>query len=78
MKWWWWRAGGQLEIEGRRLDAPAPPLGAHVPGGYFGDFQATGLVFPTEGCWEVTGRVADRSLTFVVRVVKIDGAQKQR
>ena len=73
MKYMWWRLEkGQLTIEGRRLDAAAPPLRARIPQGY-GDigFQATGLIFPTTGCWEVTGRVGDGSLTFVVLVEKI-------
>jgi hypothetical protein len=32
-------------------------------------FQATSLVFPTPGCWEVTGRIGDKSLAFVIAVV---------
>lgn len=70
MKFWWWRlVRGRLTIEGRRLDNPAPPLRAVIPDGY-GEigFQATGLIFPTPGCWEVTGRIGDRSLTFVTLV----------
>jgi hypothetical protein len=70
-KFGWWRgAPGTLRIEGRRLDVGAPPLRAHVPGGY-GDagFQASGIVFPTEGCWEVTGLLGEASLTFVTLVV---------
>jgi hypothetical protein len=68
---WWRKVTGQLEITGRRLDGPAPPLRASVPGGY-GDtgFQASGLLFPTEGCWEVTGRVGATTLTFVTFVTK--------
>lgn len=72
MKWPWWRSvHGKLEIEGRRLDGPAPPLQADIPEGY-GDigFQATALIFPTEGCWEVTGKAGDASLTFVTLVLK--------
>lgn len=74
MKFGWYRGPGlrgKLTIQGKRLDAPAP-LGAHIPEGY-GDtgFQATGLFFPTEGCWEVTGKVGNASLTFVTRVVKV-------
>ena len=77
MKWPWWRRerGQPLTIEGRRLDGPAPPLGADIPEGY--DelyFQATGLIFPTEGCWEVTGRAGDASLTFVVLVLRVEEA----
>jgi LysM repeat protein len=35
--------------------------------------QGVGLIFPTAGCWEVTGRVGDASLTFVTEVVFSDG-----
>ena len=72
MKFGWLRnLRGALAIDGRRLDAPAEPLRASIPTGY-GDmgFQATALIFPTPGCWEVTGRIADETVTFVVRVVK--------
>lgn len=69
-----WRRGvsGQLRIEGRRIDAVAPPLRSEVPDGY-GDrgFQATYLILPTPGCWEVRGRVGDATVTFITRVVKI-------
>lgn len=71
MKWWWWRGGsGYLTIEGKRLDADADPLRADIPDGY-GDtgFQVAALIFPTEGCWEVTGQVGDDSLTFITEVV---------
>jgi hypothetical protein len=75
MKFWWWRAipGEKLTIEGRRLDAEAPPLSASIPDGYeHSQFQATGLTFPTPGCWEVTGRAGGASLTFVIRVILFD------
>ena len=57
MKWPWWHEGThkRLLIEGRRLDGDAPP---------------SALIFPTPGCWQVTGKVDDQSLTFVVRAVK--------
>ena len=73
MKFGWYRGvRGRLTIEGRRLDGDASPLRAEVNSGY-GDsgFQATYIIFPTPGCWEVTGRVADASVTFITRVVKI-------
>jgi len=71
MKFWWWRqpAGAALTLEGRRLDGEAAPMRADIPEGYSGAFQATGLIFPTPGCWEVTGRVNDSRLTFVTEVV---------
>jgi hypothetical protein len=75
MKWAWYRyIPGKLTIEGRRLDAPAPPLKAWVPDGY-GDqgFQVGGITFPSNGCWEITGRVGGGSLTFVVLVIWPDG-----
>ena len=75
MKFPWWRlVKGHLRIEGHRLDNPAPPLQAHIPEGY-GDlgFQATGLVFPTVGCWEVTGRIGEGHLTFVTEIVRSGG-----
>src|SRR5262249_50685765 len=73
MKWPWGRGvKGKLTIAGRRLDGSALPLRANIPDGY-GDtgFQPTGLIFPTEGCWEVIGRVGEASLTFVVRVARV-------
>jgi hypothetical protein len=79
MKFPWTRfVKGQLTIEGHRLDGSAPPLRAHIPAGY-GDtgFQSTALIFPTPGCWEVTGHVGNGRLTFVTRVLKIrDGPRR--
>ena len=65
-----WRKpqGAQLEITGRRLDTAGPPLGASVPDGYDGHFQASGLIFPTGGCWQVEGRAKKSALRFVVEV----------
>ena len=71
MKWAWYRyVPGCLTIEGRRHDALAPPLQAWIPAGY-GEvgFQVAGIIFPSEGCWEITGRVGEASLTFVTFVV---------
>jgi hypothetical protein len=75
MKFGWWReAEGSLRISGRRLDGPARPLRANVPDGYGSrGFQASGVWFPTQGCWEVTGRVGPTSLSFVTFVVARTG-----
>jgi hypothetical protein len=72
MKFGWWRGvAGRLHITGRRLDAPAPHVVADASSGYGGTgFQPSGVIFPTEGCWEVTGRVGQESLTFVTFVIK--------
>jgi hypothetical protein len=69
MKVPWWRGvTGTLAIEGRRLDGSGI-FSAHVPDGY-GDsgFQATGVYFSSEGCWEVVGRVGSAELIFTVDV----------
>jgi hypothetical protein len=68
----WWRAvPGTLRITGRRLDDAAPPLRAEVPPGYGeSGFQASGVYFPTPGCWEVTGTVGTTNLSFVTLVIK--------
>ena len=71
MKWPWWRTpnGEPLLIEGRRLDGDAPALRADFFEDEFYDFHGLELIFPTPGCWEVTGRAGESSLTFVTRVL---------
>ena len=32
-------------------------------------FQVTGIIFPTEGCWEISGQAGDEPLTFVTLVI---------
>ena len=60
---------GRLTLEARRLDGPAPPALVSVPDGYGAlGFQASGITFPTPGCWEITGRTADQLVRFVVSV----------
>jgi hypothetical protein len=74
MKFPWWRGvKGQLTVEGRRLDGPARPLRAQIPNGYGeSGFQASLLVFSGPGCWEVTGRVKEHSLTLITELLKVD------
>jgi hypothetical protein len=77
MKWGWYRyqVSGQVSVEGRRLDAPAPPLGADFPPpGSYGDtgFTPSTLIFSSAGCWEVTAKVGNQSLTFVTLAIKED------
>lgn len=75
MKWPWYRTvPGEVVIGGRRLDANAPPMPTVTlrgqPDGY-GDtgFHPSSLTWPSEGCWEVTARVGDESLTFITLVI---------
>jgi len=74
VKWAWYRyRPGRLAVEGRRLDAPAPPLRVEISDGYgTSGFHPVSLIFPTAGCWEITGRVGDASLTFVTLVIPPD------
>jgi hypothetical protein len=67
-----WRKRGMLEVTGQRLDRSAPRLRASVNGAY-GDsgFQPSRLLFPTVGCWRVTGSAGRARLTFVVEVTKL-------
>jgi hypothetical protein len=73
MKFLWFKRPGAMTIQGRRLDGAAPPLRANFSHEFDGEnFQPSALIFPTQGCWEITSRVGDASLTFVTRVVKVD------
>jgi hypothetical protein len=71
-KFLWAKVRLPMTIEGRRLDAPAPPLRSRVNHEFDGHkFQPSSLIFPTPGCWEITSRVGQSALTFVIKVVKI-------
>lgn len=69
---WFRHKPGTLYVGGRRLDAEAGPARAYLSDGY-GDegFQPVYLVFPTPGCWEITGGLGDARLSFVLRVERI-------
>lgn len=61
-------------ISGERLDASAPPLRViSVNQGSFSNADkpsyASAVSFPTAGCWRLTARVDDVSLSYVVEVV---------
>ena len=65
---WFRPAGAELMVTGQRLDGKAAALDAHLPCCYPTRFQASGLTFPTAGCWEVTARAGDEELTFILWV----------
>ncbi len=60
-----------LVVSGERIDAPAPPMRVlAVRWGSGGEASArTASTFPSEGCWRITGRLGDVSLSYVVKVV---------
>lgn len=61
-------AGAQLIVTGQRLDASAAPLSAQIPCCYPSTFQASGLTFPTPGCWQVTAKAGTKELQFMALV----------
>lgn len=70
---WWRGVRGQLTIVGERLDTPSTPL--HYNAGSIEEYGDTGFVpsvlsMPGQGLWEITGDIADKSLTIIIRVVK--------
>jgi hypothetical protein len=73
VKWPWWRkVSGQLEVETGSLDGAGEALRARVPCCYGNTgFQVSALGFPGSGCWQVTARVGQGSLSFVALVEKV-------
>jgi hypothetical protein len=70
---------GRLYVGGRRLDGDAPPVRAYMNDGYGNiGFQPVYLVFPTPGCWEITGGVGEARLTFVLQVEKVGAGPEWR
>jgi hypothetical protein len=67
----WWRGPGvvgPLKLWGRALPSGAMVL-SDIPDGYGSTgFQASGLGFPTPGCYEITAIVGDARLTLATRV----------
>jgi hypothetical protein len=72
-------AWAKPNVSGERLDDAAPPL--RVLGVNTGSFQSgdvdpshmSAVSFPTPGCWRLTARVGDFSLTYVVQVDVTEG-----
>jgi hypothetical protein len=71
MKFPWWRGPnvhGALHINGHELTLTLP-VRAGISDGY-GDagFQASGIIFPVEGCYEIAGEAGGVEVTFVTLV----------
>jgi hypothetical protein len=77
IKWPWYRTiPGDVVITGHRLDAPAPPMPTITLRGVSDGYEKTGfhpseVLFPSAGCWEVTAKVDEASLTFVTLAVMV-------
>lgn len=60
-----------LTVSGHRLDASAPKFSfSDATHGFdeTGDFMLIGISIPTEGCWKITAKYKDASLSYVVLV----------
>jgi hypothetical protein len=69
---------GPLLVRYQRLDVAATAITAETIRGTWHGFEGTASwasrMYFSEGCWKVTGRVRDVSLSFVVQVVRPPGA----
>ena len=58
----------ELTVKGERLDAPSSPMRV-LAVRWGGGSWRTASTFPSEGCWRITGRLGDITLSYVVKVV---------
>ncbi len=75
IKFPWWgsqQADGRLTITGSRLDRKDQRLRVSIAPGQTSapHFWASGLTFPTEGCWRISAVAGNAHLTFVLFVTK--------
>jgi hypothetical protein len=67
---WLLSVDGPLTVSGKRIDGTAPPLRSDFAPIVGQGYQPSYLIFPSQGCWEVTARANGSELTFVTKVVK--------
>jgi LysM repeat protein len=65
---WWKRTDAHFSFEGHRLEAEAAELIVEMSEPFYNLTSPT-LIFPTTGCWEITARAGEASLTLVVEIV---------
>lgn len=65
---------GPLIVTGQRLDGDAPLAFDIAFDSQYGSmgFTPVSLVFPSPGCWQITGKVGDRTNTLTLEVVFVD------
>jgi hypothetical protein len=79
-----WQRGpglrGRVRVEARRLDERAPAVRRRISARGYGltGLQASGIAFPTQGCWRVTASAAGASLTFVMLVLRPGASRPPR
>jgi hypothetical protein len=61
-------SGSKLTIQGIQLYGLSTSIRADIPCCYDSNYQASGLYFPNAGCWMVTGKVDNSSLSFTIYV----------
>jgi hypothetical protein len=63
---------GRVAVQARRLDDRAPPVRRGISASGYGlaGLQASGIAFPTSGCWRVTASVRRAYVTFVLLVLR--------
>ena len=65
----WFRPdGADIQVTGRRLDAPAPPMEVDIGSKMPNQFCPSILVFPTAGRWEIVAKSGKSELRAVVDV----------
>lgn len=69
LKMGWYRLSkGQMHLRAELVDG-SKVASPHVPGGYpETGWQATGLDFPSVGCWRVTGSLGNTQVAFVIAI----------
>lgn len=60
--------GRELIVKARRLDADSVAAEIDIPCCYGGQLQASEITFPSDGCWRIAAKAADRELVFVTLV----------
>ncbi|MBA3717609.1 MAG: hypothetical protein H0W87_05225 [Actinobacteria bacterium] len=71
LKQGWWSANhdAPVQIEGHRRDGPTQVFRDSSGEPIGGGTRPSAPEFPSEGCWEVTGRIGEASLTYGILVL---------
>jgi hypothetical protein len=70
--------GTELVVSARRLDGGSGTFEASIPCCYPTGFQSSGLHFSEPGCWEISAKAGDSTLTFITWVQPAEGSSRDR